>query len=197
MRSVRVPTVGLVALMLAGRRRPWPRRRRAEAPAAPVDARPGAPAPRPRPRPRSAPRRARSAVPLPDAVEGQRYVCGFVTVPQRHADPAGTQLQLAAIRILGAGQQRAADPRGVRAGGAGRLPALTSRPARARARRGVPGPRPDPVRPARWPRTRCPSSTATSTTRSPSRMLTGQTARPPTRWTRSRRHTRACADALR
>jgi pimeloyl-ACP methyl ester carboxylesterase/glucose/arabinose dehydrogenase len=50
------------------------------------------------------------AVPIPGAVEGQGYLCGSVTVPQRHTDPAGTQLQLAAIRILSPTEPREPDP---------------------------------------------------------------------------------------
>ena len=106
MRSARVPAVGLMAMLLLGtltgatterRHEPGPSTNDVrivdqEASSVPVTgpattaAFTAAPCP--------------VAVPLPDLVEGEGYVCGLVTVPQRHADPGGTQLQLAVIRIL-------------------------------------------------------------------------------------------------
>ena len=101
MRSVRMTTVGLVTLLLLG------------AVGAGTAAQSAAPSVLPSGPATTAAFTAAPcpvAPPLPDAVEGQRYVCGFVTVPQRHADPASPPLQLATMRILSTGEQREADP---------------------------------------------------------------------------------------
>jgi glucose/arabinose dehydrogenase/pimeloyl-ACP methyl ester carboxylesterase len=49
-------------------------------------------------------------VQLPDATEGEGYVCGFVSVPMHHADPGGPQVQLATVRILSTTEPRRSRP---------------------------------------------------------------------------------------
>ena len=50
------------------------------------------------------------ALAIPGATEGQGYACGLVTVPQRHSDPTGTQIQIATVRILSSADAVEADP---------------------------------------------------------------------------------------
>ena len=56
------------------------------------------------------------AIGLPDGAADA--VCGTVSVPQLHADPAGRELSLGAIRIPAVGGERASEPVVVLAGGA-------------------------------------------------------------------------------
>ena len=125
MRSARVPAVGLVAMVLLGTLTG------ATASAAtnqvPGDAGPrivdqetsGTPVTGPATTAAFTSAPCPVAVALPDMVEGEGYACGLVTVPQRHADPGGTQLQLAVLRILSQSGTRQADPIVFAAGGPG------------------------------------------------------------------------------
>ena len=97
MRSAWVPAVGLMMLVLLGT---LGVARTGVGAASPGPATTAAFTPAPCP----------VAAPLPDLVEGEGYVCGLVTVPQRHGDPAGTQLQLAAMRIVSQSEVRQSDP---------------------------------------------------------------------------------------
>jgi glucose/arabinose dehydrogenase/pimeloyl-ACP methyl ester carboxylesterase len=103
MRSARVPAVGLMALMLLGSLTGAT----AATQRSPVD--PGArildqgsstaPGAVPTPTAAFSATPCPVAVSLPGVVEGEGYTCGFATVPQRHADPAGTQVTVGALRI--------------------------------------------------------------------------------------------------
>ncbi len=104
MRSVRVPVVGLVVMLLvgavgtnvsattsaalpmAGTNAATSDQEASPAPAAGAQTAAFSPTPCP-------------AELTPEAVGGQSIDCGLVSVPLRHADPAGTQIQLAVVRI--------------------------------------------------------------------------------------------------
>jgi pimeloyl-ACP methyl ester carboxylesterase len=55
----------------------------------------------------------------PGAVEGQDVECGFLTVPERHAEPGGPSIRLAVAIIKASGNTRAPDPLVMMQGGPG------------------------------------------------------------------------------
>lgn len=52
-------------------------------------------------------------------VEGQQITCGYVTVPENHANPDGATIRIAVVIFLGTGQNLSPDPIALIAGGPG------------------------------------------------------------------------------
>jgi hypothetical protein len=52
-------------------------------------------------------------------IEGQQIICGYVTVPEHHANPVGATIRIAVVIFPGTGQTLSPDPIALVAGGPG------------------------------------------------------------------------------